>query len=692
KNERIEDLKEKVRNKGSLENSINTLSEKIADEAEKKEKKQEELLKIQEDISKLSEVKDTLAKLEQYRGLCEQEAAASGEYEDKRKIFPKELPAVAGLDDMIGKCEAYERAVQKASDRKLTETEEALVSRCQSFFADGIPDTTDLDRISKKADRLSELMHRRRDMELSDSEKKRLEDGRKRFRAYTPQPEEIDLLSDKWSERGRIKETLLSKKEHSERLKKSVDEHAGKRKTALVLAIVLLVLAAAFVIGGIVAYLYASSLLIAGICCAPGLLLLSIGVFLLLRRGKHGKEEANLESEYRETLREIQEEEILIRETETDCREFFERLGMDCEPEDIRGKLSELRGAVTDYTDLCEQSRKAEESGVEAMIAETEEEIRSFLGRYGIPEDDPDYTKAIYRLWNDASEYSRLSGQKADINEALQKAESLKAEIFRYLEALGFDSGEDMKGELRRLREELTGMEFIKDHLEEIRKKKREFEELHDIAAMEAKKAQTDNASSMEELNASFNRIRGEIDGFADIEKQYVDQLDEAMEKYEDIENFETELRSLQEEYDQTARKYRIISLTREYLERAKENFSGKYMAEIMEAFEKYRAMISGSGEKYELDANLNISLKEKGSLHPLECLSEGYQDMVGLCRRMAMVDAMYDKEKPFLVFDDPFVNLDEERLHGALRFLDNLSREYQVIYFACHESRSITC
>ena len=48
----------------------------------------------------------------------------------------------------------------------------------------------------------------------------------------------------------------------------------------------------------------------------------------------------------------------------------------------------------------------------------------------------------------------------------------------------------------------------------------------------------------------------------------------------------------------------------------------------------------------------------------------------------------MYQKEKPFLVMDDPFVNLDEKRTEGGQRFLQEISKEYQVIYFTCHESR----
>ena len=52
------------------------------------------------------------------------------------------------------------------------------------------------------------------------------------------------------------------------------------------------------------------------------------------------------------------------------------------------------------------------------------------------------------------------------------------------------------------------------------------------------------------------------------------------------------------------------------------------------------------------------------------------------------MADAMYEEEKPFLILDDPFVNLDRGKLGGALAFLRALAQEHQLIYFTCHESR----
>ena len=87
-------------------------------------------------------------------------------------------------------------------------------------------------------------------------------------------------------------------------------------------------------------------------------------------------------------------------------------------------------------------------------------------------------------------------------------------------------------------------------------------------------------------------------------------------------------------------------------------------------------------------DADFSIAIMEEGLPRDPSLMSEGSRDLISLCRRMAMIDAMYPEEKPFLVLDDPFSNLDDERLKGGLRFLHSASLEYQIIYLTCHKSR----
>ena len=58
-------------------------------------------------------------------------------------------------------------------------------------------------------------------------------------------------------------------------------------------------------------------------------------------------------------------------------------------------------------------------------------------------------------------------------------------------------------------------------------------------------------------------------------------------------------------------------------------------------------------------------------------------------CTRLSLADALYKEgEKPFLLLDDPFVNLDDRRMEAARRLLDTLATQYQIVYMVCHADR----
>ena len=56
---------------------------------------------------------------------------------------------------------------------------------------------------------------------------------------------------------------------------------------------------------------------------------------------------------------------------------------------------------------------------------------------------------------------------------------------------------------------------------------------------------------------------------------------------------------------------------------------------------------------------------------------------------RLALIDNMYAEEKPFLILDDPFVNLDDAHTERALKLVERIAGEYQVLYLVCNSSRS---
>ena len=89
-------------------------------------------------------------------------------------------------------------------------------------------------------------------------------------------------------------------------------------------------------------------------------------------------------------------------------------------------------------------------------------------------------------------------------------------------------------------------------------------------------------------------------------------------------------------------------------------------------------------------DTDLAMQIEENGTSHELEYFSRGYQDLLQFTMRLALVNVLFEKEKPFLILDDPFTHFDENKVNFVSGVLKTVSQQYQVIYFTCHESREL--
>lgn len=82
-------------------------------------------------------------------------------------------------------------------------------------------------------------------------------------------------------------------------------------------------------------------------------------------------------------------------------------------------------------------------------------------------------------------------------------------------------------------------------------------------------------------------------------------------------------------------------------------------------------------------DRNLDIQVfaPEKDDWVDVRRLSQGTLDLVFLAARLGLVRLVTGDRRPPLVFDDPFVTLDDERARRALELLREIARDFQVIY-----------
>lgn len=134
-----------------------------------------------------------------------------------------------------------------------------------------------------------------------------------------------------------------------------------------------------------------------------------------------------------------------------------------------------------------------------------------------------------------------------------------------------------------------------------------------------------------------------------------------------------------------------IISKTKELLTKAKDNIQSKYLGNTEGSFAEYMKRISGAlGEEYRLDTDFNVTKSEGGISRPAAAYSRGTRELYNLAARLALIDSLYEDERPFIILDDPFAYFDDKRLEGAKQVIRNLSSERQIIYLTCMKSRCV--
>ncbi len=137
--------------------------------------------------------------------------------------------------------------------------------------------------------------------------------------------------------------------------------------------------------------------------------------------------------------------------------------------------------------------------------------------------------------------------------------------------------------------------------------------------------------------------------------------------------------------------KYSAILQAMNYLEKAKDNLSGRYKVKAQNSFKQMLSMFKDSLKlDVMLDNDLAISVIDNGNVRELESYSTGIKSLIESALKISVCKTLFEKESAFIILDDPFVALDEETFFGVSKVLNELSKETQIIYFTCTDSRSL--
>jgi DNA repair exonuclease SbcCD ATPase subunit len=78
---------------------------------------------------------------------------------------------------------------------------------------------------------------------------------------------------------------------------------------------------------------------------------------------------------------------------------------------------------------------------------------------------------------------------------------------------------------------------------------------------------------------------------------------------------------------------------------------------------------------------DIDVFAPELGDWVPVSSLSQGTLDLIYLTARLGLVRLVTGDRRPPLIFDDPFVTLDDARATRALELLKRVSSDFQIIY-----------
>lgn len=135
----------------------------------------------------------------------------------------------------------------------------------------------------------------------------------------------------------------------------------------------------------------------------------------------------------------------------------------------------------------------------------------------------------------------------------------------------------------------------------------------------------------------------------------------------------------------------RILDIVLDKLRQSKEELSDKYLGPLKQNYIKtIRQLMPESDEKNILiDGELNLEVDMAGAPREIGYYSSGMADMMMLGMRVALVETLYNDNQPFMIFDDPFVNLDDEHMKLALNWMNEMTKDRQILYFVCHSGRT---
>lgn len=528
-------------------------------------------------------------------------------------------------DRKLAQKQVYESLVKKENENRQT------VQKLQEFFKNDIPTDEEIDILMAKSLEIEKYKIEVQNCKLNEQEQTNLQELENIFKGNELLEEEINQKIQECNKQKEIENNIETNEIRKNQIEKSMEDIQINKTN-----IIILVIAIIFAIAGIAGSIIANTMLIAIAGVLTGVIL----AFVYFAKNIQNKK---IKIKYDKKQEELEQYEELI----SALKEQKEQISR------------EIFNFINQYL--------PQENNLDTIIALTQ--IKTNLDRYN-----------SLKLNVTNIEHTRY-----DISKKLNLLEeSIKEYMGKYFEDLDKPFA-NLAQELKLKKNELE--KAINDekisHAE-----KEEYEKNNNIEELKESVQELENASK-EVIESKISKLDMQISTLSDEKNYNKNQIELLETNLEEISNFENELEYTRQELKEAEEKCAILEKTKKYLEKAKEQFSSHYLKGMVTGFENYLKLLNGETLDANIDVNLDVKIETNGSKRSIDYFSTGYKDLIYICMRFSLVDALFESEKPFVILDDPFVNLDEQKIDKAVNLVKSISDKYQIVYFVCHKSRS---
>ena len=624
--------------------------------------------KIRHDLTAANEAAARLAHHQHHDRLTSALAQAEAELEALRQRYPQGFPESADLEAVT---EAVEQAARLASQQPITDEDrkaQRFVEHHQGKFENGVPGEAEFDAMRKTWDDRRTAEARLDACALPAGEEGELRSLEEFFVPGLPAEEELERYEAHRTEADRLRQENL-------RLAAQTAETVPV-KVADPLTLPLLLA------GGIVAIVAGIVRIVRG-DHIPGGVLLALGVlallgagYLHLRRGKTRQIPA-LSPQLQAMIRENEERAAAL---DASARTFGAKYA-GAAPEEIRRRMTRLDALKDRQESLARTCWE-----LNARVAELDAALDGFFEKYHYRPEGDAYD-GLNRLQRICETWLRARQLLAARDERVEQHRRETAEVRAVLEAFREKYGIAptkrahvlaIRDDIRRAGELAASADAGRAQLVQYRREHAD--------ALAAPAEETEDPARLRRREAELLARQSALTEQLLQLDQQTRQLQEAADKLPQLQD---ELVRWQDRKEADRESAAILDDTMDFLARAKDNLATAYMGPIKTRFAELMARMAGEeAGKILVTPELEVKLERFGESRELAYFSAGQTDLVMLCMRLALVDALFREARPALILDDPFVNLDDAHTREALALLQELARDRQIVYLVCSAAR----